>query len=268
MLEYTNLFVYSISLIALIYVKSSIGLDYTYHNYNKLNLILKEYTIKHPTKTFLYSIGKTVENRDIWVLAISGKQPDSHVTLRPEVKYIGNIHGNERLGGELLLHFITLLLENPNQDPSVEYIMKSMRIHALISLNPDGVEKANLDSCDSELGQNNSNNFDLDRNFPDKFFCNRAAMQPETKAIINWLDTNTFVLSGKFQTGAIVASYPYENFKHSKTAQHGKNMPTDFDDVFVYLASRYSLNHKTMKSEICNGESFKDGITNGGINKN
>jgi len=32
--------------------------------------------------------------RDLWVLAI-GRSPHSHVALRPNVKYIGTIHGNE-----------------------------------------------------------------------------------------------------------------------------------------------------------------------------
>ena len=32
--------------------------------------------------------------RELWVLAI-GNPPSGHVLLRPEVKYIGNMHGNE-----------------------------------------------------------------------------------------------------------------------------------------------------------------------------
>ena len=33
--------------------------------------------------------------RPLWVLAIAATQPDVHVALRPEVKYVANIHGNE-----------------------------------------------------------------------------------------------------------------------------------------------------------------------------
>ena len=33
--------------------------------------------------------------RDLWVLALAASAPDRHVLLRPEVKYVGNIHGNE-----------------------------------------------------------------------------------------------------------------------------------------------------------------------------
>lgn len=33
-------------------------------------------------------------DKDLWVLAI-GRNPDTHQPLRPHVKYIGNMHGNE-----------------------------------------------------------------------------------------------------------------------------------------------------------------------------
>jgi len=32
------------------------------------------------------------------VIAISAEAPDKHLLLRPEVKYIGNMHGNEVRG--------------------------------------------------------------------------------------------------------------------------------------------------------------------------
>ena len=47
----------------------------------------------------------TVPGRELWVLAVSST-PDRHVTGKVEVKYVGNIHGNEPVSKELLLHFI------------------------------------------------------------------------------------------------------------------------------------------------------------------
>ena len=35
-----------------------------------------------------------VSGRELWVMAL-GTSPSQHQTLRPEVKYVGNIHGNE-----------------------------------------------------------------------------------------------------------------------------------------------------------------------------
>ena len=43
--------------------------------------------------------------RELWVLLISSS-PNQKVALQPEVKYVGNIHGNEPVGRELLLRLI------------------------------------------------------------------------------------------------------------------------------------------------------------------
>lgn len=43
--------------------------------------------------------------RELWVLAVSST-PDRHVAGKPEMKYVGNIHGNEPVSKEILLHLI------------------------------------------------------------------------------------------------------------------------------------------------------------------
>ena len=44
--------------------------------------------------------------------------------------------GNEPTSREVLLHFIDYVLNNQNNDSSVDYIMKNMRLHILVSMNP------------------------------------------------------------------------------------------------------------------------------------
>jgi Zinc carboxypeptidase len=46
--------------------------------------------------------------RELWVLAVSST-PGKHVIGKPEVKYVGNIHGNEPISKEILLHFILVI---------------------------------------------------------------------------------------------------------------------------------------------------------------
>ena len=41
-----------------------------------------------------YSLTHYIADRDLGMLAI-GRNPQDHVILRPHVKYIGNMHGNE-----------------------------------------------------------------------------------------------------------------------------------------------------------------------------
>lgn len=77
------------------------------HNYANMSAWLKEFSLKFPNITWLYSAGKSVEGRDLWVLVIS-KRPRIHELGIPEFKYVGNMHGNEV--GKLSYHFLLNLL--------------------------------------------------------------------------------------------------------------------------------------------------------------
>lgn len=50
-------------------------------------------------------------------------------------------------------------------------------------------------------GRNNTNNFDLNRNFPDQFANITEPRQPETKAAMKWLKSIPFVLSANLHGG-------------------------------------------------------------------
>ena len=65
-------------------------------------------------------------------------------------------------------------------------------------MNPDGFEMSTLGECSSVNGRYNANGYDLNRNFPDLFTCMPDAFQPETKAVMAWLENNTFILSANF----------------------------------------------------------------------
>ncbi|VDK88832.1 unnamed protein product [Onchocerca ochengi] len=64
------------------------------HNYSFMTSWLKEYSMKYPNITWLYSVGESVRNRTLWVMAIS-RSPRIHELGIPEIKYVANMHGNE-----------------------------------------------------------------------------------------------------------------------------------------------------------------------------
>ena len=84
-------------------------------------------------------------------MALSAHSPDKHVLLRPEVKYIGNMHGNEVVGLEVLLYLIEYLLTS--EDAQVVNLMERSRIWIMPSMNPDGLEISMTGDCMSVTGR-------------------------------------------------------------------------------------------------------------------
>ncbi|XP_035919565.1 carboxypeptidase M-like isoform X3 [Anopheles stephensi] len=242
------------------------ALDFVYHNHDEMTRYLRATTARYPNLTALYSIGKSAQGRDLWVLVVSAS-PYEHMLGKPDVKYIGNIHGNEAVGRELLLHLIQYLVSSYGSDPYIKWLLDNTRIHILPSLNPDGYAASKEGTCDGGQGRYNSRGFDLNRNFPDYFKQNNKRSQPETEAVKDWISKIQFVLSGSLHGGALVVSYPYDNTPnaifHSYLSQPSL---TPDDDVFKHLSLTYANNHGKMSRGVaCKtaSPSFENGITNG-----
>ena len=144
--------------------------DFTHHDYNAMTNILRTFEAKYPSITKLYSLGKSVQNRILWVLEISDN-PGVHEPGEPEFKYIGNMHGNEVVSREILLHFIESLLDGyQRNDEEITNLIKNTRISIMPSMNPDGYERAKTvprnnenERCTGVVGRRNANNTDLNR---------------------------------------------------------------------------------------------------------
>lgn len=86
--------------------------------------------------------------------------------------------------------------------------------------------------------------------------------EPETKAMMDWIQKYPFVLSANLHGGALVANYPYDDSPDGKTRE---NLSPD-NGVFKMLAKLYSDVHPRMHlNQKCRyyGDSFPGGITNG-----
>ncbi|KAK6292322.1 hypothetical protein J4Q44_G00369060 [Coregonus suidteri] len=217
-------------------VSSGVSLEFRYHDTVEVERYLRDVNNTFQF-THLHSIGKSVEGRDLWVL-ILGKNPAEHQMGIPEFKYVGNMHGNEVVGRVLLLQLIDHLTRGYLSDPLVTRLLNSSRVHILVSMNPDGFESSSRD-CMYSQGRFNKNGIDLNRNFPDAFSKKESGGQEiEVRAIMDWLKTESFVLSANLHGGAVVASYPYDNSNGGSELQRGSSVAPDNDD-------------------------FKEGITNG-----
>ena len=68
--------------------------------------------------------------------------------MKPNVKYVANMHGNEAVGRELMLHLIAYLLNGVNRSANIKNLLKYTNIHILPSMNPDGFERSIEGRCD------------------------------------------------------------------------------------------------------------------------
>ncbi|MED6277171.1 hypothetical protein CHARACLAT_010617 [Characodon lateralis] len=257
-------------------------IQFTYHSNSQMIGILKKTEDRCSEISRTYSIGRSTEGRELLVIEFSNS-PGEHQLLKPEMKFIGNMHGNEALGGQLLIYLAQYLCSEYRQgNDHIQTLINNTRIHILPSMNPDGYEVATSGIGDSSysdeegnrydsrnIGRNNAQNIDLNRNFPDlttiiyrrrrqkgfrtdhvpipnNYWFGKVA--PETYAVMKWIRSIPFVLSASFHVGNLMVSYPYDLSKHPR----GENMfsPTPDDKVFKLLARTYADSHKKMSKEI------------------
>lgn len=99
--------------------------------------------------------------------------------------------------------------------------MPSWSLVIIIITNFSPIQEGNCESLPKAVGRNNAKGIDLNRDFPDQFDKDISLdnhylydkRQPETQAMIGWILSKQFVLSGNLHGGAIVASYPYDDTK-------------------------------------------------------
>nr|XP_054410954.1 carboxypeptidase Z isoform X4 [Pongo abelii] len=216
--------------------------------------------------------------------------PLEKLRVEPEVKLIGNIHGNEVAGREMLIYLAQYLCsEYLLGNPRIQRLLNTTRIHLLPSMNPDGYEVAAAEGAGYNgwtSGRQNAQNLDLNRNFPDltseyyRLAETRGArsdhipipqhywwgkVAPETKAIMKWMQTIPFVLSASLHGGDLVVSYPFDFSKHPQ--EEKMFSPTPDEKMFKLLSRAYADVHPMMmdRSENrCGGNFLKRGsIING-----
>jgi carboxypeptidase D len=225
-----------------------------YHDYSSVTSELQGYAGTYPAICNLYTLGQSVQGRELWALLITD-DPNNEED-EPEFKYVAAMHGDESLGTEMCLYFIDLLLTEYGTDTRITNLIDSTAIWVVPLMNPDGLE----------LGSRyNANGYDLNRSFPayptdftgnifDGEPLGDAGRQPEVAHIMNWTARNSFVLSANFHTGALVVNYPYDD-----DGKGSVDSPTPDDLLFEDISRRYSIHNSPMWSS----PTFPDGITNG-----
>jgi len=107
-----------------------------YHTYDQVISIMTDSAAAHPGICRIDTIGLSVENR----LILAWRITDNPLVeeAEPEVRVMGNIHGDEFIGCEVPLYFGLHLLKNYGSDPVVTRLVDSTEIWVVPMMNPDG----------------------------------------------------------------------------------------------------------------------------------
>nr|XP_011734177.1 carboxypeptidase N catalytic chain [Macaca nemestrina] len=243
----------SVFLHLLLLFKLVAPVTFRHHRYDDLVRTLYKVQNECPSITRVYSIGRSVEGRHLYVLEFSD-HPGIHELSLILPLPLGSYSPPSGFSPFLLFGFCLLkTLMGPNK-------------HGYL------------------VGRNNANGVDLNRNFPDLntyIYYNekyggpnhhlplpdnwKSQVEPETRAVIRWMHSFNFVLSANLHGGAVVANYPYDkSFEHRvRGVRRTANTPTPDDKLFQKLAKVYSYAHGWMYQGWNCGDYFPDGITNG-----
>ena len=221
-----------------------------YHDYHEMVGFLRAMQQTHPDLIRLHTLGETLGRREIMAVQIT-RDPQRIHPGRPHVKYVANIHGDEAVGREMLLHFVQDLTTRYTQrERRVVHLLNNTEIWLVPSVNPDGFEVGT---------RTNAADRDLNRDYPDQFTGTPRCVQAETRALMEWSLRGPgapFSLSLALHGGDLVVNYPFDG-----NADFHSGVPSlsQDDAEFKHLALAYAQ----LNSDIHENPRFPDGITNG-----
>lgn len=96
-----------------------------------------------PENAQVETIGRSLEGRSLVLLRI-GRNMRQRNLLTPMVKYIGNMHGDETIGRQMLVYLAQYLLYNYQTNFDVAELVNTTDIYLMPTMNPDGFERSQV----------------------------------------------------------------------------------------------------------------------------
>lgn len=210
-----------------------------YHTYATLTTELQQIAAAHPDICRLFSIGRSVEGRELWMMKISDNaaldEPE------PEIKYSSSIHGNEVVGMEMCVYFIRMLVNDYGIDPGHTALVNDLEIFICPLHNPDGNYHGT---------RYNAQGYDLNREFPDPVDDpnDTPVGRPiEVQHMMYFQYAHNSILGINYHGGAKVVNYPWDSM-------YGQYTP---DDTMI---KNLSLGYSYRNPPMWNNPEFPQGV--------
>ncbi|MBI3288174.1 MAG: zinc carboxypeptidase [Elusimicrobia bacterium] len=176
--------------------------DALYHNYGEVAAELKSIAESAPDLASLFSIGKSVQGKDLLVLRLTRGAAGTAPSAKPGIVFLGTHHAREHLSTEVPLLLARYLIDN-RADQDVARLLDSRDIYILPMVNPDGVEhdleggRYHMHRKNMASNADGSTGVDLNRNYgwgwggegasadpdDDTYRGPSAFSEPETRAV-------------------------------------------------------------------------------------
>ena len=201
-----------------------------YRSYDESTKIFKDLQEKYSNYFKLESIGQTWEKRDINLITIS--KDIKTAEKRPALFFTGTIHAREWVGHELAIEFAQYVLENYENDPSIQAYLDNATIYMVPCANPDGYEYSRTHFSfwrkNRRVNADGTYGVDLNRNFPIGYVKSNATnsnvyggpepfSEPETRALRDFVEAheNISIALDYHSQGNVF--FPAHDFRHEDT---------------------------------------------------
>jgi hypothetical protein len=174
-----------------------------YHTYNQVYAVLDSFAQEYPSICRLDTLGFSVQGRAMWAMRVTDNPGIEE--NEPEIRLIGNMHGDEHIGTEVTLYFLRYLLTEYASNSHVRDMVNNCEFWIAPTINPDG-KVANR--------RTNANDVDLNRDYG--FFWAGWGDSPspnsqiETKVMVEHLEENDIVLEYNYHSAAEYVNYPWD----------------------------------------------------------
>ena len=250
---------------------------------------LGELARKHPEHCAVHSIGTSTRGHPLWVLTFARRRhaddafsssessspwasppdpadgtelPPPTTAGTPSFLYVGNIHGDEPVGRQLMLYLAEELCARGADEKDVEAqaMLDAGALHLLVSMNPDGYEDG---------VRFNHAGMDLNRDYPDPIrdgttpsaLRPKGTEQPETLAVMRFVSRHHSSLTGmvSLHEGELLVNIPWDGVPSGKMGmRYRAENPTKDDALFraladAYVASQPELSGNTRLDQIQDG---------------
>ncbi|MCK9255339.1 MAG: DUF2817 domain-containing protein [Bacteroidales bacterium] len=223
-----------------------------YPTYEVYVEMMQKFAQDYPNICKLDTIGFSTQGRLLLAVKISDNVNIDEA--EPEFLYTGQMHGDELIGGAVLLRLIDYLLKNYTSNPEITNLINSVQIYINPLANPDGTYKSGNHTVNNST-RYNAQNIDLNRNYKDFIAGNHPDNKDyatETLAFMEYAENHKFVMSANTHSGAELINYPFDTYS---------GLPAD-NDWWLMVSEEYANNaHANSNSGYFTD--LNNGVTNG-----